>query len=439
MRAVLLCAATASLLAACQKRAPKSPPPPEAAPAPAPAPKNLFPDDTTLLFAQARFAYELDEAGEKKPVPQPAHLLMLRRGEDGFTSTRLEDPDSRVFHKAACVDFGRGPRLFTIGATEALAKLWRYENGAWQASELWRAKFGGKWDRLRDFELGDVTGDGEQDLVIGTHDQGVVVVLSRFDEPPAPPWQRVADVEGELWYVLELDRRPSTFVHEIELGDIDGDGALEIFATPSTPNKANAAQSGEIVMYRRVAKGRFAATTVARFATGHVKEILAADLDGDGKAEIYAAVEPARAPGGSLAVEVRRYERAGKSWRETIVASIEGAVQARVLLAADLCGAGRKDLIITTMKAGIWRIVMLEHGKQRFKAVQLDAATGGFEHAAAAFDLDLDGKPELYVSADEQDEIRRYICADGDFVRATIASMGESDLTWSIERCSAGH
>ena len=44
--------------------------------------------------------------------------------------------------------------------------------------------------------------------------------------------------------VTEIDEKPDTFVHEIEIGDIDGDGKLEFFATPSDRNSASGSQAG---------------------------------------------------------------------------------------------------------------------------------------------------------------------------------------------------
>ena len=46
--------------------------------------------------------------------------------------------------------------------------------------------------------------------------QGVIAVVSH---------------RGDDWQARELYREPSTFVHEIELGDLDGDGVLEVYAT----------------------------------------------------------------------------------------------------------------------------------------------------------------------------------------------------------------
>jgi len=405
-------------------------------------PVAAFPNDKTLLAAQARFAYETDATGKERPVPQAATLLLLRAQEGAFVGETLIDPDSRVFHKAACVDFGEGPRILTIGGSDAFAKLWQRDGDGWHAATLWHPKFGGTWDRLRDFEKADVTGDGQDDLVIATHDQGVVAVATYVGKSPGAKWQATTARKapgGKAWYVLEVYRRPNTFIHEVEVGDVDGDGVPEFFVTPSTPNTLDAAQSGEILVFHRDGRGGFVSEDVARFRGAHVKEILSADLDGNGKSELYAAVEPTRASGGSGAVEVRSYVREGKRWKSQTIASVDGALQARVLLVAELDGSGQKEIVMTTMKAGIWRLTPPSKSARVWTKTLIDADSQGFEHAANVADLDGDGRPELYVSADEQDEIRRYTFAGARPTRTTIFGMERGDITWNIEPCRTRH
>ena len=93
-------------------------------------------------------------------------------------------------------------------------KHWRRGGQGWQSKAIWSGSWGGKLNRLRDMEIGDVDGDGFEEVVNGTHDQGVVVVLDgAFDGSPRG--------------VVELHQEPRRYVHEIELGDLDADGHLE--------------------------------------------------------------------------------------------------------------------------------------------------------------------------------------------------------------------
>src|SRR5262245_5865475 len=205
-----------------------APPPPKAAPAPPkrePLVGGPFP---ALFVAQAQFVDQVGADGKKTSVPGPAKLMIVRKADGGWTTTVLEDPDSNVFHKAVQTPEG----ILTIGGNQALLRTWTFADGAWKVATHWNPKFGGKFDRLRDIEQGDVDGDGKPEWVIATHDQGVIAVVH----------------PDEGWRVEEVDRTPNTFVHEIEIGDVDGDKIAEFFATPSQPNKLDQEQAGEVRM-----------------------------------------------------------------------------------------------------------------------------------------------------------------------------------------------
>jgi hypothetical protein len=66
--------------------------------------------------------------------------------------------------------------ILTAGARDGVLKLWRLEDAAWRADTLWRPA-GDAIDRLRDAELGDVDDDGHDEIIVGTHPRGVVVML----------------------------------------------------------------------------------------------------------------------------------------------------------------------------------------------------------------------------------------------------------------------
>ncbi len=385
------------------------------------AAKSEFPKVGTLLMPQAQFEWITDEKGKRKPVPGPAKLLMLSSDGDSWQHVILEDKESRVFHKAACVNVDGEERLLTIAGTDAMLKLWREEKGEWKSETLWHPSFGGKWDRLRDFEIADVDGDGQNEIVVATHDQGVIAIIKRSPDG---------------WKVEEVYKEADTFVHEIEIGDTDGDGKKEFFATPSKPNKVGKSQPGHVMWFRKGAKVKKG--FVAEFKDSHAKEILAADVDGDGKDEIYIALEATRGKDGSekKPVRITRNIWNGKKYKGKIIARLPGAIQSRVVMMGDLTGSGKNELVVTTMKGGIWRLVPGANGK--WEKYQIDAETSGFEHAAGIADVDGDGKSELYVAADDQDEVRRYRWIDGAFKRDTIYTLKKNDLTWNVQACESG-
>ena len=404
-----------------------SPSEPEAVQPKAEQPSSVAPanpgEQPTLLLSQAQFAYKSLPNGKKIPQPGAAKLTMLTFNGKSFDTTVLEDEESRVFHKALCINKPDQPRkILTLAATGAHLKTWTSTDGQWTGQSHWKPEFGGKWDRLRDVERGDINHDGKEELVLATHDQGVIAVAS--------PTQTG-------WDIQEIYKQKTTFIHEIEIGDVDGDGKLEFFATPSQPNRANSSQGGAVIGFFYENK-TYRQETVAQFPKRHAKEIFVGDIDGDGTDELYASVEAqtrksVSGPSVVKPLEIRRYDRQknGK-WTGVTIATLDGGIQARVILGGDFMNTGKKQLVVTTMKAGIF---VLEHGEKAWTKHLVDANSSGFEHAAGLFDIDSDGKLELYVTADDQDVVKRYHHTSTGFQGEVIGQLMPRDLTWSIEFC----
>jgi hypothetical protein len=361
-----------------------------------------------LLLSLAVF--KKNNAG--KPVPLPARLGILRRDADGWRYDTIDDPDSNVFHKAMVYvpDSGRSG-IVTLGGTRAILKLWR----PGEAPEvLWDADFGGEFSRMRDAEPGDLFGDGTSALAVATHDQGVVAIVRR------------APLGG--WEVEELDRQAETIVHEIEVGDIDGDGTLEIYSTPSSRNRLDGKpQPGLVTRYiPALGEGR---TIVADLGDRHAKEILVDDINGDGRDELYVAVEAVS--GGN--VEIRRYDSDTDPGDGVIIANLADKL-CRFLTSGDPDGDGQKEIVAATHKSGLWLLEPEARLEEPWRLELIDDDSGGFEHATVLADLDANGVDELYVASDDHGEVRRYVWAGGKPVRDVI-HRHEADsggITWNL-------
>ena len=374
-----------------------------------PSSQTSIGDSTTLSNGLLVALAALDKDADGKPVPLPARLGILTL-EDGEWEYRFfEDPDSNVFHKAMAWGSATDRAgILTFGGTQAIVKLW----GPGESPEvLWQEDFGGKFSRMRDAEIGDVYGEGSRAIAVGTHDQGVVAVLR-------PDGQDGFDV-------VRLDEEPSTFVHEIELGDLDGDGTLEIYATPSAPNKLDGTpQPGKVVRYQpTLEEGR---VVVADLGDRHAKEILVTDIDKDGKDELYVSVEAVS--GGR--VEIQRFDHGTDPSSGEVIAELDDTL-CRFLTAGDVDGDGHRELVAASYKSGIW---LLSPAGGQWSVSSIDEDSSGFEHAAILTDLDEDGVDELYVASDKHDEIRRYRWQDGEPIREVIYrhTDGLSRFTWNL-------
>lgn len=406
----------ATLLAVCSGE-PEKPP----APATPPAPAKIEPPvavqealagapTTAVVLSQAWFWK--DE--KKKSNAGPARLQIWRDTAEGWKATRLEDGDSNVFHKAVFLPDGS---LLTIAGTKAMLKKWKWDGAAWTHETLWEKSWGGKFDRLRDIEIGDVDADGKDEYVIATHDHGVVAVFSPDD--PAN--------------VIELNSKPDTFVHEVEIGDIDGDGKKEFVCTPSDRNQANVSQNGELALFRWDGT-TYQHTAIDKFEGTHAKEVLLYDINQDGKDDVLAVLEAEIGADKNIAkpVEIRWYKpKKDGTFTYEVIATINDR-QTRFLTAGDVDGDGLVELVAAAMKTGVWILDQGEDGK--WASTNIDANSGGFEHATAIKDVNADGKLEIYVAADDQRELKRYTYNPETRAWDTllIGKLEPSTFTWGI-------
>lgn len=401
----------------------------KAPPAPAKAKKKKAgapptPDDLpqALVLGLAQFPPR-EKGALPKALPATMSFLARRGGE--WEVVEATDDRSDVFHKVLHYQTPDGEdRILTGAGSEAILALWEKGPDGYSADEaeiLWQKDFGGKFSRMRDVEVADVFGDGRDVIVVATHDQGVVAIVS-----PLP---------GGGYEVQELDQEPDIFVHEVETGDVDGDGVVEIYATPSEPNKLDGGeQSGRVTRYIP-AKGE-GRKVVADLGHRHAKEILVDDVDGDGQDELYVIVE------GKIdkatkklteKVEVLRYDADTDPKEGKVIARFDDRL-GRFLTAGDVDGDGKKELVAALYSNGVWLMTPGKTPDAKWKTRSIDRNSGGFEHASIFADLDEDGVSELYVVSDKHGEVRRYVWVDGKPVREVIhkRTNGNSVFTWNI-------
>lgn len=373
-------------------------------------------------------------------VPEPARLEIISRSGGEWQTEVIRDEDSNVFHKAIPFSLWGQEGIITIGGVAAAVKFWTRGGDSWNARTLWQEDFGGTTSRMRDAET--VTVDGVTSLAIATHDQGMVALLTPASEAPASFSEAQGNIDGDFIHegftVRRSTPQPGRFVHEIEVGDLDGDGTPEVYATPSDPNHTRGgAQRGEVVRFSPQGEGVIETTIVADLGDRHAKEIFVADMDGDGKDELYVSVEGLK-EGGELQtpVEVRRFVDGTAPDEGVVIGRIPGEELMRFLAAGDVDGDGKLEMVAASSAQGVWLLTPGTNHASEWGAESIDRDSSGFEHAAYFADLDDDGFDELYVSSDGNGEIRRYVWVGGRARRSIVTTRENpsSMITWNIVR-----
>ena len=203
---------------------------------------------------------------------------------------------------------------------------------------------------------------------------------------------------------------------------------LEVYATPSDPNKLDGSpQKGTVVRY--VPASGDGPVVVADLGDRHAKEILAADVDGDGSDELYVVVEGSK----ETDVEIRRYESDTDPTKGVVIATLRDRL-CRFLTPGDIDGDGKQELVAAAFSSGLWLLEPGDDPNRRWRVSSIDRDSGGFEHASILTDLDGDGSDELYVASDKHKQIRRYVWDGQKLVREVIfkRSDGRGIFTWNI-------
>ncbi len=217
----------------------------------------------------------------------------------------------------------------------------------------------------------DVNHDGHPDIAFSGHD--------------VPPQVFLGDGKGAFPAVAP-DLGLKAMCSDVALGDVDGDGNVDVLALGFWPS------DGGLWFFRGDGKGAFARTDELIGGRHFGNQIDVADLEGDGRISVFAAVD--RGP------TLWRYDRAKSTFEEQILAARPSDVGGTDLAvrAVDLDGDGKLEIVA----AG-----MAYPGHPPLRAFCADGSnwrevTAGFPTDEAFFDVDvaeLNGAPPMEIVA----------------------------------------
>jgi hypothetical protein len=232
--------------------------------------------------------------------------------------------------------------------------------------------------------VGDLNGDGKLDLVIANSGANNVSVLLNTTAPGA----------ATPSFAAKQDFATSSFPESVAVGDLNGDGKLDLVIANSNSNFVT-------VLLNTTTPGAFPPTFAAHqeFATGaNPTSVALGDLNGDGKLDLVIANQAAST------VSVLLNTTAPGAATPSFAAKQDFPTGANPYSVAvgDLNGDGKLDLVIANFGAANTVSVLLNTtvpgaATPTFAAHQ-DFATGGLPFSVAVGDLNGDGKLDLVVA-----------------------------------------
>ncbi len=230
--------------------------------------------------------------------------------------------------------------------------------------------------------IGDLDGDGKPDLAVANFSSNSVSVL------------RNTTTSGAISFAVKADFATGTGPYSVSIGDLNGDGKPELAMVNYGSNTVS-------VFRNTSTSGAVSFAAKADFATGFGPySVSIGDLDGDGKPDL------AVASCNSSTVSVLRNTSTSGSLNFAAKADFATGSGPVSVSIGDLDGDGRPDLAVANNSDD--NVSVLRNtstlGTVSF-AVKVDFATGTYPYSVSIGDLDGDGRPDLAVANNTDDNV----------------------------------
>jgi hypothetical protein len=233
--------------------------------------------------------------------------------------------------------------------------------------------------------IGDIDGDGKQDLVVTNSNSNSVSVF------------RNSSTSGSVIsssFAAKVDFTTGTLPHGVAIGDIDGDGKPDLVVVNSGSNTVSVFRN--MSSYGSITSGSFA--TKVDFTTGAGAYCVAiGDIDGDGKPDL---VVTNNVSSGTVSV----FRNTSSSGSISFAARVDFATGAGPYNVAigDIDGDGKPDLAVANYGGGTVSVLRNTSSTGSITsssfAANVDFATGTFPIGVAIGDIDGDGKPDMAIT-----------------------------------------
>jgi len=283
---------------------------------------------------------------------------------------------------------------------------YRHDGTTWRALPVTKGL--SSVDLVRSIALGDLDGDGADEIVVGTRPSGAVLVLD------AGPTGYIATTIDREQYGIG-----TTNTREVLVADVDSDGALEILVATARASAENwQATPGSIFLYRRSPDGWDRILIDDHGGRTHTRMVAVADVKNDGVNRILSSAVGVVQPGSTLIdpePELRMYTLTGSRAVCQPIGTLENMIKSRSFAAGDIDGHGRIAFVVGTRALGsagfettYLFVYRFNHNTQAWERETLDTSGPLGFHCVTIADIDGDGRSEIIASDDGRGQIKLY-------------------------------
>lgn len=227
---------------------------------------------------------------------------------------------------------------------------------------------------VTDLKIGDLNGDGRLDIVVATSDGDIIV----YPQDPAQPGR----------FLSETIYRTGRHTHGITIGDLNGDGKPDIAAA-----NGGTGNGISILFHDAASPNQFLPSTKIAVGPSGVGSIALGDINGDGMLDIAVTID-IYAPG-TIAVLLQDPLSPGTFGPPV---ELPPGVQHSNISLADLNGDGKLDIVTSTWNLNVISVLLQDQSHPGIFLSEVNYPVASQPGAIAIGDLNSDGKPDLAVA-----------------------------------------
>ncbi|HMK20507.1 MAG TPA: IPT/TIG domain-containing protein [Chitinophagaceae bacterium] len=243
----------------------------------------------------------------------------------------------------------------------------------------------------KDIDFGDIDGDGKLDIVVSNYSSNFISIF------------RNTSIAGQLSFAARMDINVGQYVNEAVIYDMNNDGKLDLAL--ARHNVSLTGNSDLVILINNSSSGTIAFNAPQTFFTQDaMMQLVAGDLNNDGKPEVVAVCNNCGITNGGFVVEFLNTSSGGNlafaATRIFFSTSTPGSTVMNGIELRDLNKDNKQDIMIGATGGGTDALIILKNNSFSFSTIVIGSFYGSAYFCTIPFadDLDADGITDVVAT-----------------------------------------